>query len=98
MKKTNKHLLASIILLFPAIVYLKYTISASNPIDYYGVISNYFAAVIVSVTIAALSWGIFYLVKKKSSFIKALYKTFYLMSFICFSVYWMGYIAGKLLN
>jgi len=37
----HKHLLASIILLFPANVYLKYTTTGFNHIDYYGAISNY---------------------------------------------------------
>ena len=91
MKKTNKHLLASIILLFLGNVYLNWSIYHFNDIYFSNAISNYFVSVIICGVIAL----IFYLVKKKSSFIKVLYKTFYVMSFIVFSAYWMGYIGAK---
>ena len=97
MKKSDKNLLISIIILIPATFYLHYTAYGTNPFEnLYAVLVSYIGALIVSSFLATVSWGVFYLVKKKSSFKKALYKSVYLMAFISASVYWIAFIAGRL--
>jgi hypothetical protein len=95
-QKTNKHLLISLIILLPASLYLENSDGLDMIDDFYGLMSNWFGAIIVSLIIGTISWGGYFLFNKKSSFVKALYKSCYFVTFICFAGYWIGYIAGTL--
>jgi hypothetical protein len=90
-KLLNKHLILSTILLLPASIYLENRDGLEMVDDVYGAVSEWIAAFLVSLVIAVFSWGIFYIIKKKSSFVKALYKSCYLISFISVFTYWIFY-------
>ena len=96
MEKINKHLILSLILLLPASIYLENSDGLDKIDDIYGAASEWITAFIISLVIALSYWGIFFKIKTKSSFVKALYKSCYLVSFLCFGGFWIGIIVSGL--
>ena len=95
MEKINKHLIFSIILLLPSSIYLENSDGLDVIDDIYGATFQWITGFIISLVIALCYWGIFFKIKTKSSFVKALYKSCYLVSFLCFGGFWIGWIIGK---
>ena len=91
MKKQTKQLLISYLTLLIANVILKFSL---NELDISEILTNFVGAVIISLIFAAISWLIYLLIKKKSSFIKALCYSNYIFSALAAFSYIFGFLFG----
>ena len=58
-------------------------------------LTEWFGGIVAATILAVISWGIYYLIKKESSIIKAFYKSCYFISFISVGSYALGIFLGK---
>lgn len=89
------HLILSLILLLPSSVYLE--ISDGNH-EYDSVISliltQWLIGIDASLSIGSLSWFIYCFIYKKSSFLKACYRSCYFICLLIISAYPIGFLIG----
>ena len=91
MKKQTKQLLISYLILLIANVILKFTL---NELEISEILTNFIGAAIIALIFAAISWLIYLLINKKSSFIKALCYSNYIFSALAAFSYIFGFLFG----
>jgi len=94
MQSINNNVIISIILLLPASIFIENIDGLDVVNDFYGAMREWLGAIIVSLIIATISWGVYFLFNKKSLFVKAFYKSCYLFTIVSFSSYFIGYLIG----
>jgi len=99
MKITNKektHIVASVLLLLPATLYLEMSDGKFNNESIATLfLTEWFGGIVAATILAVISWGVYYLIKKESSIIKAFYKSCYFISFISVGSNALGFFLGK---
>lgn len=90
------HLIASVLLLLPATLFLEMSDGKFNNDSTSALfLTEWFGGIVAASILAVIAWGIYYLIKKESSFIKAFYKSCYFISLISVGAYALGYFIGK---